>query len=142
MTSNQAPDPNAPSARRLGTSRPAVLGLSTDAIGDLQVSDLINNVPALKMLLHKYAEYIDENAVLHSRIASLQTELQIYVAYRDGYGQRRSDSRTAATLSFIGTVLVGFGINLSTPIFTTPGIVTLVAGIIVSVMAMFFSLRK
>jgi hypothetical protein len=119
-----------------------VLGLPTDAIGDLQVSDLVGNVAALKMLLHKYSDYIEENRDLQGKLAALQTELKIYTAYRDGYGQRRSDSRTAATLSFLGTVLVGFGTNLSTPVFTTGGTVTLGAGAVVSLLAVYFSLRS
>ena len=123
------------------SNRPAVLGLSTDSIGDLHPADLIDNMTALKMLLYRYGEYIDENKRLERRVASLETELQIYTSYRDGYGKKKGNSRTSATLNLIGTVLVGFGVNLSTPTITTGGIVTLTGGILVSVFAALLALR-
>jgi len=94
------------------------------------------------MLLHKYDEYIDENRKLEKRVQSLQTELQIYVAYRDGYGQKLANAKTAALLNIIGAVLIGFGVNLSTPIITAGGAVTLGSGVVVSLVAAFITLQR
>lgn len=122
--------------------RAAVLGLSTDKIGDISVEDLRDNLPALKMLLHKYNEYIDENKTLNTKINALQTELQIYVAYRDGYSKQKSNSHLSATLNLFGTVVVGFGVNFSTPEITSAGAILLLTGIVASSMAIILSIKN
>ena len=141
MAEEANPDSERPDPKKSPKARRAVLGLSPDEIGALRVEDLVNNELVLKMLLFRYGEYIDENKSLQSEIESLQAELQIYVAYREGYGQRRTNSRTAASLNLIGTVLVGIGTNLSTPTLTVGGAVTFGAGVIVAFMGLYFSWR-
>jgi hypothetical protein len=131
-----------PGYERKSGSRGAVLGLSTDAIGDVSLDELAGSRPALKMLLHKYGEYIDENRNLQKRIQSLETELQIYVSYRDGYKQKLVNAKVAALLNIVGVVLIGFGVNLNTPLATVGGVVTLGSGVVVSLVAAFIALRR
>jgi hypothetical protein len=112
----------------------SLLGLSTNQIAGLTVDELLNNKTAITMLLHYYKQLLNENTSLKNEVNTLKT-------FVDGYERKKIYSSMGSILLATSNILIGFGVNLLTLSTNWPGLATLLAGIILIVIGLYFSNR-
>ena len=112
----------------------SLLGLSTSQLAGLTVDELLNNKTAITMVIHYYKQLVSENTSLRNEVNTLNTYVQ-------GYERKKIYSRIGSILLASSTILVGFGINLLTYSTNWPGIATLLSGIVLIVIGLYFSNR-
>ena len=111
------------------------LGIEENIDG-VTIDEIIENKPALKMLLHNYQKVNTENEML-------KQDLERQATFERTLEKKNGDSKIAGILSLISTLAVGFGINFITNnIKDFPGWVVLTIGIILQGMSIYFSVRE
>jgi hypothetical protein len=86
------------------------------------------------MLLHYYKQLLNENTSLKNEVNTLKT-------FVDGYERKKIYSSMGSILLATSNILIGFGVNLLTLSTNWPGLATLLAGIILIVIGLYFSNR-
>jgi len=86
------------------------------------------------MLMHYYKQLVDQNAALMNDLNTLRT-------YVDAYRGKKLYSTVGASLQFVGSLLVAFGVNLITSKETVPGVMMLLPGVVTQLIGLGFSLR-
>lgn len=101
------PPPAAAPAVTPPQTGPHILGIGTAGLAGLSVDELVNNKVAITMVMHYYKQLVDENTSLKNDINTANT----YVA---GYERKETNTRVGTWLQFLGTIGIGFAINLLT----------------------------
>jgi hypothetical protein len=114
--------------------RENILGLSTSELAGLTVDELTDNKTAITMVMHYYKKLVDENSTLRNENNTLRT-------YVDGYERKKIYATVGATMLAISNVLIGFGVNLLTTSTTWPGIATIVPGVALIAVGLYFSYK-
>ncbi|MDP3759826.1 MAG: hypothetical protein Q8R01_04835 [Ramlibacter sp.] len=115
-----------------------MLGIPMSSLAGLSVDDLLNNKPALTMVMHYYKQLADENA-------ALKNDLNTAGTYVTGYEKKTSDTSMAAGLYFLSSLCIGLGANLLTSDndkATVPGGVLLAIGVILQGAGLYYAMRK
>jgi hypothetical protein len=110
------------------------LGLSTSQLAGLTVDELLDNKTAITMVIHYYKQLVSENVSLKNETNTLRT-------YVDSYERKKIYASIGSILLAASNVLVGFGVNLLTPSTNWPGIATLISGILLIGIGLYFSCR-
>ena len=82
-----------------------ILGLSTDELAGLSVDEVVNNKPAIKMLIHYYKQLSSENATLKNEKNTLNT-------YVDAYESKKTNSSIGSLFLVLSNICIAFGVNL------------------------------
>jgi len=114
-----------------------MLGLPMSDLAGVSVDEILNNKPALTMVMHYYKQLADENA-------ALKNDLNTAGTYVSGYDKKANDTTIGAGLQFLASLCIGFGINLLTNdgAKPAPGNVLLGVGIILQIAGLYYALRK
>ena len=114
-----------------------ILGLPMSDLAGVTVDEILNNKPALTMVMHYYKQLSDENS-------SLKNDLNTAGTYLSSYDKKTSDANVGAGMQFLATVCIGFAINLLTGNDDKlPGAILLGVGIVLQVVGLYYSsLRK
>jgi hypothetical protein len=140
---NQPPQPAAIAAAPVLQQGNAVqaqhmLGLPMENLAGVSVDEILNNKPALTMVMHYYKQLADENAALKNDLNTAST-------YVTGYDKKANDTSIAAWLQFLSSLCVGLGSNLLTSDndkAKVPGLVLLAVGISLQGVGLYFAFRK
>lgn len=114
-----------------------ILGLPMSDLAGVTVDEIINNKPALTMVMHYYKQLADENS-------SLKNDLNTAGTYVSGYEKKTTDTSVGAVLQFLATICIGFGINLLTSDNSkpAPGVILLSIGLLLQFCGLYYALRK
>ena len=112
-----------------------ILGLSVRGLAGVSVEQLVNNQTAITLVLHYYKKLVDENS-------SLQNDRNTYKTYMDAYDKNRVRSKTGATLLVVSNVGIGFGTNLLTSGQYWGGACTLIPGVVMALVGLWFTLKE
>lgn len=112
-----------------------MMGFNSDSIADVRVEEIVNDIAAIKMLVHRIKELIDENISLRSDKNRLET-------YVYAYDRKKSNAVTSTILIALSNILIGFGINLLTAYNNWPGGVLLGCGVLLTATGMYFTFIK
>lgn len=105
-------------------------------LAGVSVDEILNNKPALTMVMHYYKQLADENSALKNDLNTASTYVQ-------GFDKKQNDTTIGATLQFLASVCIGFGINLLTSDpKPAPGAFLLIVGLLLQGIGLYFSLRK
>ena len=111
------------------------LGIDASSLGKLKPKDLSNPNTA-SMVLSYLASVESENSQLKTQNETLST-------YSTAYDLLKSSSKTAAVISLISVIVVGFGINYATGDKTqSAGIVFIIIGAILQLYSIWLSYKK
>jgi len=113
----------------------SILGLSMSELAGLSADDLNNNPTAIKMLLHYYHQLVDENTALKNDKNTLKT-------YLDAYTNYKSNAATGAILLTLSNISIGFSVNLICNGHTWPGVSSLIIGIAMVIVGIYFTFVK
>lgn len=83
------------------------LGFSTEKFAELSLEEIVNNVPAIKMIMHYYKQLVDENN-------AQRNELNTYKTYVDAFERKKTDSSISAIFFLVSNISIGFGVNILT----------------------------
>lgn len=119
MTDNEQPNP---------------LGIDTTNLGQLKPEDLRNKGTATIVLTYL--------ASCEAEKAQLKTENETLKTYATSYQQSQDRAKIAATLSLLGTILIGIGINLITNDQILYGGIFTCAGVILNSYAIYLVYKK
>jgi hypothetical protein len=133
MENEKAEPPATPSGR--GKDQTSILGLSTNELAGLSADELTGNPTAIRMVLHYYAQLVEENNNLRNETNTLKT-------YVTAYDNKKSNSAAGAILLALSNVSVGFGVNLLTIEQIWAGAASLVAGLGMVAGGIYFSFLK
>ena len=112
-----------------------ILGLQTAELAGLSVDEITGNKVAITMVMHYYKRLVDENALLRNDMNTAQT-------YVSGYAAKKTNTTVGAALQALASLGIGFGINLLTnDASRAPGWVTLVLGVLLQGVGMYFALK-
>lgn len=113
-----------------------ILGLPMSDLAGVTVDEIINNKPALTMVMHYYKQLADENT-------SLKNDLNTAGTYVSGYEKKKTDTSVGAILQFFASICIGFGINLLTSdnAKPAPGVILLSIGILLQICGLYYALR-
>lgn len=113
-----------------------ILGLPMSDLAGVTVDEIINNKPALIMVMHYYKQLADENT-------SLKNDLNTAGTYVSGYEKKKTDTSVSAGLQFLATICIGFGVNLLTAdnAKLAPGVILLSIGILIHIFGLYYALR-
>lgn len=111
------------------------------------LEELVDNKPALKVVLHAFRQSVDENIALKQQqsfdkaeIARLEKEKQDIII---NHSKDNAEKTIGTTLSFVGSIPIAFGVNILTSNVNLPaGYSCLVLGVILSVLGMVFSFYR
>lgn len=117
------------------SSDETILGLSTSQLAGLTVDELLGNKTAITMMIHYYKQLVSENVSLKNDANTLRT-------YVDSYERKKTYASIGSILLAVSSVLVGFGVNLLTPSTNWPGIATLMSGVLLVGIGLYFSNRN
>ena len=112
------------------------LGFSTDNFAELSLEEVVNNEPAVKMIMHYYKQLVDENN-------AQKNEINTYKTYVDAFERKKSDSSVSAIFFLVSNISIAFGVNILTQ--ATPhnaGWFLLAFGIISAGIAIYFNFFK
>lgn len=112
-----------------------ILGLSTDELAGLSVDELTGNKTAITMVIHYYRILLDENT-------SLKNDLNTARTYVEGYTLKKNNSLIGAILLLASNISIGFGVNLLTSNQVWPGLATLIPGIVMALVGVYFSTKE
>jgi hypothetical protein len=112
----------------------SILGLSTSEVAGLSVDELIENKTAITMLIHYYKKLVDDNNALKNEVNTLKT-------YVDAYQRKKTFVTIGATLLAASNILVGFGVNLLTTANLWPGLSSIIPGIALIAVGLYFSYK-
>lgn len=112
-----------------------ILGLNTDNIENLDIKEVLDNEPALKMLLHHYKQLNSENN-------ELKTQVNTNQSYIFGYNNLKKNSQFGTALLFLGNIFVAFGVNLLTQNSVTSGLLVFTPGLLMDFTGLYFSLKN
>ena len=112
-----------------------ILGLDTDNIENLDIKEVLNNEPALKMLLHHYKQLNSENN-------ELKTQVNTNQSYVFGYNNLKKNSQFGAALLLLGNIFIAFGVNLLTQNSVTYGLFVFIPGLLMGAVGLYFSLKN
>jgi len=116
--------------------RNGFLGFSTAELAGLSVDEIVGNKQAVTMVMHYYEQLSEENSALRNDLNTTKT----YVA---GYESKRTDVSMGASLQFMASLFLAFGVNiLTSDAKPAPGYLLLVAGLVVQGFGLYFSLRR
>lgn len=137
MSSPEHPEPETSGQEEPGSQAVPrgrdILGVATDELVGLTVSKLKGNETAITMMLHYYRQLVDANM-------ALRNENNLYKTYSDAYNKKKLYSNVAAALSLLGSICIGFGVNLLTNGQSYPGLATLIPGIALSIGSLTFAI--
>lgn len=131
-----AKDPASGASTLAGAPNQSILGLSTNDLAGLSVDEIAGDKVAITMLMHYYKQLVDENSSLRNDMNTLRT-------YVDGYRAKKLSASVGASLQFLATIFIGFGINLLTvDASKAPGWIMLAGGAAAALLGLYYSLRE
>jgi hypothetical protein len=83
------------------------LGMSPDSFAEVKSEEVVNNLTAVKMILHYYKKLTEDNQ-------TYKNDLNTYKTYADAFSKKQSNSATSAILLILSNVLIAFGVNFLT----------------------------
>jgi hypothetical protein len=111
------------------------------------LEELVDNKPALKVVLHAFRQSVDENIALKQQqsfdkaeIGRLEKEKQDIIINNS---KDNAEKTIGTTLSFVGSIPIAFGVNILTGNVNLPaGYSCLVLGVVLSILGLVFSFYR
>lgn len=87
------------------------LGLSMSTLATLKVEEIYNNRTAVKLILGRIDEFLEEKSSLQQEQTILRDENKQLRKYQTAYKIAKSDSKAAVVFLAVGNILIGIGLG-------------------------------